>query len=103
MTVANSVKFFSYRPVNTKKPNFVSYWYLLAQLLHLPLKFHLSELSQNEKPFSIRFQNSENPRIFRVTGANQNARKLLFTDLANTKTFDFSNKVLIFKIYLLIS
>ena len=48
-------------------------------------------------------QISEYPRIFRVTGANQNARKLLFTDLANTKTFDFSHKVLIFKIYLLIS
>ena len=28
--------------------------------------------------------NSEYPRIFRVTGANQNARKLLSTDLANT-------------------
>ena len=28
---------------------------------------------------------SKKPRIFRVTGANQNARKLLFTDLVNTK------------------
>ena len=28
----------------------------------------------------------EYPRIFRVTGANQNARKLLSTDLVNTKT-----------------
>ena len=26
------------------------------------------------------------PRIFRVTGANQNAQKLLFTDLVNTNT-----------------
>jgi len=35
--------------------------------------------------FSLRSQNSEYPRIFRVTGANQNARKLLSTDLVNTK------------------
>ena len=27
------------------------FWYLLVQLLHLPLKFHLPNLSQNEKPF----------------------------------------------------
>ena len=32
-----------------------------------------------------RSQNSEYPRIFQVTGANQNARKLLSTDLVNTK------------------
>ena len=30
---------------------------------------------------------SEKPRILRVTGAKQNARKLLCTDLVNTKTF----------------
>ena len=30
-------------------------------------------------------QNSGYLRIFRVTGANQNARKLLSTDLVNTK------------------
>ena len=29
-------------------------------------------------------QNSEYPRIFQVTGANQKARKLLSTDLVNT-------------------
>ena len=37
--------------------------------------------------FSPRSQNSEYPRIFRVTGANQNARKLLSTDLVNTNVF----------------
>ena len=31
------------------------------------------------------FSLSEYPRIFQVTGANQNARKLLSTDLVNTK------------------
>ena len=57
-----------------------------AQLLQLPLKFHLSKLSRNEKPFWIPPQNSEYPRIFRVTGANQNAGKLLATDLVNTSS-----------------
>ena len=35
--------------------------------------------------FPLRSQNSEYPWIFRVTGANHNARKLLSTDLINTK------------------
>ena len=52
------------------------------QLLHLPLKFHLSKLSRNEKS-RIPSQNSEYPRIFLVTGADQKARKLLSTDLVN--------------------
>ena len=68
----------SKRPANTFS------WYLLVQMLHLPLKFHLSKLSRNKKPFWIPSQNSEYPRIFRVTGANQNAQKLLSTDLVNT-------------------
>ena len=37
--------------------------------------------------FSLHSQNSEYPWIFQVTGANQNARKLLSTDLVNTKYF----------------
>ena len=57
------------------------------QLLYLTLKFHLSNLSRKETPFGIRSQNGEYPRIFRVTGANQNARKLLSTDLVNTNTW----------------
>ena len=39
------------------------------------------------KHFSLRSQNSEYPRILRVTGANQNARKLLSTDLVNTNYY----------------
>ena len=42
--------------------------------------------------FSLRSQNSEYPRIFRVTGANQNARKLLSTDLVNTND-DYDNDI----------
>ena len=34
--------------------------------------------------FSLHSQNSEYPRIFQVTGANQNERKLLSTDLVNS-------------------
>ena len=40
---------------------------------------------ETTRNFSLRSQNSEYPRIFRVTGANQNARKLLSTDLVNIK------------------
>ena len=61
-----------------------SFWYLLEQLLHFPLKFHLSKLSRNERPFWIPSQNSEYPRIFWDTEANQNARKSPSTDLVNT-------------------
>ena len=34
---------------------------------------------------------SSHMRIFRVTGANKNARKLLFTDLVNTNTTNNNN------------
>ena len=47
--------------------------------------------------FSLHSQNSEYPRIFRVTGANQNARKKLSADLVNTNkqyTIDTEHKVL---------
>ena len=46
------------------------------------LQFFLRETTRY---FSLLSQNSEYPRIFQVTGANQNARKLLSTDLVNTK------------------
>ena len=42
-------------------------------------------MSRNELPSWLRSQNSEYPRIFRVTGANQNAQKLPFTDLVLKK------------------
>ena len=41
---------------------------------------------ETKRHFSLRSQNSEYPRIFQLTGANQNARKLLSTDLVNTNT-----------------
>ena len=45
---------------------------LHVQLLHLPQKFYFSF-----QPFWIPSQNNEYLRIFRVTGANQNAQKLI--------------------------
>ena len=57
-------------------------------LLVSSLKF-LSFYNPSGDHIFIRFQNSEYPRIFQVTGANQNARKFLSTDLVNTK-FDYS-------------
>ena len=58
-------------------------WYLFTRLLHLSLKFRLPKISRKETPSWLWSQNSEKPRIFQVTGANQNAQ--LFTDLVNTK------------------
>ena len=42
---------------------------------------------ETTRHFSLRSQNSEYPRIFQVMEANQNVRKLLSTDLVNTKEF----------------
>ena len=47
--------------------------------------FFFRNFRETTRYFSLRSQNSEYPRIFRVMGANQNARKLLSTDLVNTK------------------
>ena len=46
--------------------------------------FFFWNFRETTRHFSLRSQNSEYPRIFQVTGANQNARKLLSTDLVNT-------------------
>ena len=46
--------------------------------------FFFWNFCETTRYFSLRSQNSEYPRIFRVTGANQNAQKLLSTDLVNT-------------------
>ena len=40
----------------------------------------------NKTPSGLLSHNSEWPRIFRFTGANQNVPKLIFTDLVNTNT-----------------
>ena len=58
-------------------------------------QFLLLKLWRNDVPFfSLRLQNSEYPRIFQVTGANQNTRKLLSTDLVNTNNIYLINKLI---------
>ena len=47
--------------------------------------FFFWNFRETTRHFSLRSQNSEYPRIFQVTETNQNARKLLSTDLVNTK------------------
>ena len=79
-----SEKFFFFQPVNTDKPHFVSFSVFVGAAASFTAKIYLLKLSRNEKPFWIPSQNSEYLRIFRVTEANQNARKLLSTDLVNT-------------------
>ena len=50
------------------------------------LQFLLLTLSRKTCHLSLCSQNSEYPRILQVMGANQNARKLLSTDLVDTNT-----------------
>ena len=59
--------------------------------------FFLWNFCEMTRHFSLGSQNSEYPRIFRVTGANQNARKLLSTDLVNTKK-DYGYAFQMFKV-----
>ena len=49
--------------------------------------FFFWNFSETTHHFCLRSQNSEYPRIFQVTEASQNARKLLSTDLVNTKVY----------------
>ena len=58
------------------------------------LNFFFYNFRETTRHFSLGSQNSEYPRIFRVTGANQNARKLLSTDLVNTNIFYMNHSVL---------
>ena len=54
---------FFFRPVNRLSSKLLSlFWYLLVQLLRLPLKLHLSKLSRKEMPLWNPFKNSEMPR-----------------------------------------
>ena len=48
--------------------------------------FFFWNFRETTRQFSLRSQNSKYPRIFQVTAVNQNARKLLSTDLVNTNS-----------------
>ena len=72
--------------VNTNKSNFVSFLVFVGAAASFTAKISFFEtVAKREAIFMIPPQNSECPRIFQVTGANQKAGKLLTTDLVNTK------------------
>ena len=58
--------------------------YQIRWLKKCCFNFFFWNFRETTRHFSLRSQNSEYPRVFRVTGANQNARKLLSTDVVNT-------------------
>ena len=58
--------------------------YQIRSIKKCCFNFFFWNFRETTRHFPFRSQNSEKPRIFRVTGANQNARKLLSTDLVNT-------------------
>ena len=75
---------FFYQTLTPNKPNFVYFLVFVGTAASFTTKISSFETIANEKPFWISYQNSEYPRIFGVTGANQNVQKLLSTDLGNT-------------------
>ena len=72
-----------YPPLFTD-PNscFIIYW--IRWIKKRFFNFFSWTFRETKRHFSPRSQNKEYPTIFKVTGANQNARKLLSTDLVNT-------------------
>ena len=65
---------------------FSIYQNLIRWIKKCCFNFFFWNFCETTRHFSLRSQNSEYPRIFRVTEANQNMRKLLSTDLVNTGT-----------------
>ena len=61
-------------------------WFSIYQIRWIKkfFNFFFWNFREMTRHFSLRSQIGEYPRIFQVTGANQNARKLLSTDLVNT-------------------
>ena len=80
-----SEKVFFYQPVNTNKPNFVSLLVFVGIAALFTAKISSFKTVMKQEAILNPILNSEYPRIFRVTEANQNAQKLLFTDLVTTK------------------
>ena len=79
-----SERIFFYQTLTPNKPNFVFFLVFVSTAASFTAKISSFETVANEKPFWIPYQTSEYPRIFGVTGANQNVQKLLSTDLVNT-------------------
>ena len=77
-----SKKVIFHLPVNTDKLKFVAFLVFVCTTASFIAQISSSENSSKRDAIlaSVAIQ----PRIFRVTVANENARKLLFTDLVNT-------------------
>ena len=77
-----SKKIIFHLPVNTDKLKFVAFLVFVCTTPSFIAQISSSENSSKRDAIlaSVAIQ----PRIFRVTVANENARKLLFTDLVNT-------------------
>ena len=78
-----------YLPVIIEKPKFVAFlvFALIVRMLHLSHKFDLSENVSKRDAILAPVANREYlaKDWFRVTLAQKNAQKLLFTDLVSTK------------------
>ena len=75
-------KIIFYLPVKTDKLKFVAFLVFVCTTVSFIAQISSSENSS--KRDAILASVAKQPKIFRVTVANQNARKLLFTDLVNT-------------------
>ena len=76
---------FFYQPVNTGKPNFVSFLVFVGTAASFATKISSFESVTNWEAIWIRSQNIEYPKISPVMGTNQNMWKLLSTDVVITE------------------
>ena len=76
-----------YLPVNTDKPKSVAFLAFVSTTASFIAQ--ISSAGNVSKIDAILAPVAKQWRILRVTGANENVRKLLFTDLVNTKLHDW--------------
>ena len=74
-----------YLPVNNGKPKFTTFLVFVCTTSSSITQISSFKNVSKQGAILALVANSEYPMIFRVTGANQTSRKLLFTDLVNTK------------------
>ena len=73
-----------YLPVNTYKPKVVAFLVFVCTTASFIAQISASENVLKPDAILAPVEKQWIAKIFRVTGANQNARQLLFTDLVNT-------------------
>ena len=72
-------------PVNTDKPRFVASLVFVCTTVSIIAQISSFENVSRRDAILAQVAKHWIAKIFRVTGANQKARELLFTDLVNTK------------------